>query len=217
MRMMNLKREKREPYKQNESKKYEDLKRYFFENEIIFDKLGKDKNADKIIKNIDVEKTYLSRVWLLFASNNNKDWDCVQVAQSRKEVRGEIEDAIINLYADFEAFEESKYTNSVFYKNICPPTTGKEYNKRLYSKIGSEYTYFRFCLLDVDDYLGIEKTIHKKNDAEMILDICKNQYAEAKIAYQTLAIYWRLCSSGVDGQTIQYIADNKLTFSETQT
>jgi hypothetical protein len=69
-------------------------------------------------------------------------------------------------------------------------------------------------LLDVDAYLGIEKTTQKKNDTEIILDICKNQYAEAKIAYQTLAIYWRLFSSGVDGQTIQYIADNKLTFNE---
>ena len=209
-----MKRERREPYKQNESVKYDNLKQFFKENKIEFNKLDKNKTAEIIIENIDVEKTYVSRVWLLFASNDDENWDCVQVAQSRKRVQVEIEDAIRNLFTNFVPLKKDEYTNSVFYKNICPPTKGKEYNKNLYSKIGSEYKYFRFCLLDVDAYLGIEKTTQKKNDAEIILDICKNQYAEAKIAYQTLAIYWRLLSSGVDGQTIQYIADNKLTFNE---
>ena len=201
-------RERREPYKQNESVKYDNLKQFFKENKIEFNK-DENKTAESIIKSIDAKKTYVSRVWLLFARNDN-----VQVAQSRKRVQDEIEDAIRNLFTNFVPFKKNQYTNSVFYKNICPPKKGKEYNKNLYSKIGSEYKYFRFCLLDVDAYLGIEKTTQKKNDTEIILDICKNQYAEAKIAYQTLAIYWRLFSSGVDGQTIQYIADNKLTFNE---
>lgn len=206
-------RERREPYKQNESVKYDNLKQFFKENKIEFNK-DENKTAESIIKSIDAKKTYVSRGWLLFARNDNENWDCVQVAQSRKRVQDEIEDAIRNLFTNFVPFKKNQYTNSVFYKNICPPKKGKEYNKNLYSKIGSEYKYFRFCLLDVDAYLGIEKTTQKKNDTEIILDICKNQYAEAKIAYQTLAIYWRLFSSGVDGQTIQYIADNKLTFNE---
>ena len=47
-----------------------------------------------------------------------------------------------------------------------------------------------------------------KNDAERIVDICKNQYAEAKIAYETLALFWRKVSSGIDGQTISYIVEH---------
>lgn len=49
-------------------------------------------------------------------------------------------------------------------------------------------------------------------DMERIIQICKNQYAEAKIAYQTLAVYWRIVSSGIDGQTIAYIANHTSEF-----
>ncbi|MBO4750593.1 MAG: hypothetical protein J5546_09770, partial [Lachnospiraceae bacterium] len=48
----------------------------------------------------------------------------------------------------------------------------------------------------------------KKSDAERIIEICKNQYAEAKIARQALAVYWRQFPSGVDGQTICYFAEH---------
>ena len=62
------------------------------------------------------------------------------------------------------------------------------------------------CFLNVDKYLGIDfDNFTYKNDIERIIQICKNQYAEAKIAYQTLAVYWRLYSSGIDGQTISYL------------
>ncbi len=208
---MELKRIKREPYKENSVVEYESLNKYFL-NEIEFNR-NDGKTAEKIIEEIDVEKTYVSRVWLLFASNDEKNWDCVQVAQCRENVQSEIESAIKHIYIKFEPFAESEYKNSAFYENLCPPTTGNKYHEHLYSKIGSEYIYFRICLLNVDAYLGIQqRTTNKKNDAELIIDICKNQYAEAKIAYQTLSIYWRLTSCGVDGQTIKYIADNKICF-----
>lgn len=46
------------------------------------------------------------------------------------------------------------------------------------------------------------------SDSDCIIEICKYQYAEAKIAFETLAIYWRSYKSGIDGQTIAYISDN---------
>ena len=41
-----------------------------------------------------------------------------------------------------------------------------------------------------------------------LLIFAKNQYAEAKIAYETLALFWRKVSSGIDGQTISYIVEH---------
>ena len=200
---------RREPYENNTTIDYSTLK-HFFAVTIEFDK--ENKEAHKVIEEIDEEKTYVSRVWLLFASNDSQKWDCVQVAQSRENVQSEIESAIEFLYVEFKPIDTIEYKNSAFYKNVCPSSKGTDTRELLYSKIGNEYSRFKFCLLNVDAYLGIgNQSTDNKNDAELIMDICKNQYAEAKIAYQTLAIYWRLTSSGVDGQTIQYIADNKLS------
>lgn len=98
-------RERREPYKQNESVKYDNLKQFFKENKIEFNK-DENKTAESIIKSIDAKKTYVSRVWLLFARNDNENWDCVQVAQSRKRVQDEIEDAIRNLFTNFVPFKK---------------------------------------------------------------------------------------------------------------
>ena len=53
---------------------------------------------------------------------------------------------------------------------------------------------------------------HNDNDVERIVEICKNQYAEAKIAYQTLAVYWRKVSSAIDGQTISYAVEHRSEF-----
>ena len=50
-----MKRERREPYKQNESVKYDNLKQFFKENKIEFNKLDK-KTTEIIIENIDIEK-----------------------------------------------------------------------------------------------------------------------------------------------------------------
>ena len=78
--------------------------------------------------------------------------------------------------------------------------------------IGGKYKKFKICFLDVDKYLGISSESIRNTDADRIVEICKNQYAEAKIAFQTLAIYWRKYSSGIDGQTLAYIAENPQEF-----
>ena len=41
-----------------------------------------------------------------------------------------------------------------------------------------------------------------------LLIFAKISNAEAKIAYETLALFWRKVSSGIDGQTISYIVEH---------
>lgn len=191
-------------------KTYNDLKKYFL-SEVAYSK----EDATKNITQIHLEKNNSSRVWLLFASNDKSNWDCLQVAHSKNHAQDEVESAIGFLLSEYDNdFDKITYTNSAFYKKVCPYVKGEEYRKCLYSKIGYEYKHFRFCFLDVDKYLGIEKNKDLNTDTERIAFICKNQYAEAKIAFQTLAVYWRLYSCGIDGQTIDYITKNPTEFEE---
>ena len=105
-------------------------------------------------------------------------------------------------------------TDSQFYKCVCPvKKQGEDYRNLLYRKIGYEGNEFKICVLDVDKYLGLKNVKkHNDNDVERIVEICKNQYAEAKIAYQTLAVYWRKVSSAIDGQTISYAVEHRSEF-----
>ncbi|MBO5057051.1 MAG: hypothetical protein J6C64_11960 [Lachnospiraceae bacterium] len=197
----------RETYANCKAKEYNNLKEFFVQN-VEFSK----ENVPNKIEEISNS----SRVWLLFASLDKNDWKCLQVAHSKNGVQSEIKDVIEFLFCNaYQNAENISYTNSAFYEKVCPKTTNEPYRRLLYSKIGSEYKYFRICFLDVDKYLGTKPDNDSlKSDSERIIQICKNQYAEAKIAYQTLAVYWRLCSSGIDGQTIAYIAGHFTEFEE---
>lgn len=186
---------------------YNNLKK-FFSQDVEFSKEN--------ISKINEEKFVTSRVWLLFASDDQKDWKCLQVAHSKNGVQSEIKDVIDFLFCSAnQNVENISYTNSAFYEEVCPNVTKESYHKLLYNKIGSEYKFFRICLLDVDKYLGTKQdNSSNETDIERIIQICKNQYAEAKIAYQTLAVYWRFYSSCIDGQTIAYIVDHFSEFEE---
>lgn len=186
------------------AKKYEEVKEYFCRDVEFSKKDELDKVEEEIFKDGEVA----SRVWLLFASHNGTDWECLQVGQSKDDVKNEINRVLVELIGNIKRNTEvNKFTNSAFYENVRPEYEKKEYPILLYNKIGKEYEHFRICFLDVDRYLGIESKNSRENDIERIVYICKNQYAEAKIAYQTLALYWKQYNSNVDGQTICYIAE----------
>ena len=191
--------ELKEIYNTKDKRKYADLKE-FFNKEIKF-----------IRKDIpDISQNDI-RVWLLYAKNEKeKEWICLQVAHSKENAVSEINEDLSFLKEKCDFSNIKEYSDSAFYKNVCPKVDKENYRKYLYSKIGSEYDRFKICFLDVDKYLGIRPNDdkYKKTDAERIIEICKNQYAEAKIAYETLAVYWRFYSSGIDGQTIDYILSN---------
>lgn len=181
---------------------------HFFVAEFEFATNQKPDNVSKRFKQVDSKG---SRVWLLFGSKRKgARWECLQVAQSKKgalqEVESAIELAFRKLKVNYDALER---TNSVFYERVCPTATEDfKYRELLYSMIGRSYEKLRFCFLDVDKYLGLKAMGQEKSDADRIVEICKNQYAEAKIARQTLAVYWRQYSPGIDGQTISYFADH---------
>lgn len=101
--------------------------------------------------------------------------------------------------------------NSAFYEFVCPEGSKELYRKNLYSMIGQEFSKFKICFLNVNKYLGIKQS-EALTDTDYIIEICKNQYAEAKIAFETMSVYWRLYAPGIDGQTIAYITDNKARF-----
>lgn len=200
----------REPYKNKTRKKYTDVSK-FLNQEFSFNTY-EDRNEiqAKYRSTVDNE----SRVWLLFASKECENWECLQVAQSKNNVSSEVKDVIqyifLNLQINYDSLEKK---NSSFYEKVRPVSTnGYSYREILYSFIGRQFKYFKICFLDVDKYLNIVPKEANVTDEERIIEICKNQYAEAKIAYETLAVYWMQYNSGIDGQTIAYIAAHEDEF-----
>lgn len=201
--MMSIQR--REPYEKNLVMNYEDLKKFF----IAQLELNYCKEPEIPMVTEDYNNY---RVWLLFAKIEVQGWICVQVAHSKNSIKEEIEFVLEHLSKKWDR-NDCELNDSQFYKCVCPvPEQGEDYRNLLYRKIGNEGDEFRICVLDVDKYLGLKKVEKNNNDAERIIEICKNQYAEAKIAYQTLAVYWRKVSSAIDGQTISYAVKHRSEF-----
>lgn len=201
---MEIKR--REPYDKNHVMYYKDLEEFFIpELEIRYCKGAEIPTVSSIYNDY--------RVWLLFAEFEGMGWTCLQVAHSKKNVKKEIKFVLEHLSKRWDR-SGCELTDSQFYKHVCPvPKRGENYRDILYRKIGYEGSEFKICVLNVDKYLGLKKVEkNNKNDAERIIEICKNQYAEAKIAYQTLAVYWRKVSSAIDGQTISYAVEHRSEF-----
>ena len=198
--------QRREPYEKNRVLNYEDLKEFFISQlELNYCK------EPEIPMVAEVYNNY--RVWLLFAKFEGQRWTCVQVAHSKNNIKEEIEFVLEHLSKKWDR-NDCELNDSQFYKCVCPvPEQREDYRDLLYRKIGNEGDEFRICILDVDKYLGLKKVEkNNNNDAERIIEICKNQYAEAKIAYQTLAVYWRKVSSAIDGQTISYAVEHRSEF-----
>jgi hypothetical protein len=200
----------RKPYINKIPKDYSDLVE-FFEQELSF---SSDDNKDNVILKYEYEINSRSRVWLLFASKDCENWECLQVAQSKNNVSSEVKDVIqyifSNLQIDYESLEKK---NSLFYEKVRPVVVnGYSYREVLYSYIGKQFKYFKICFLNVDKYLNITPRKVNDTDEERMIEICKNQYAEAKIAYETLAVYWMQYNPGIDGQTIAYIAEHEKEF-----
>lgn len=181
--------QRREPYENNRVLNYNDLKEFFISQlELKYCKESKIPTVTEDYNNY--------RVWLLFAKLEVQGWICVQVAYSKNNIKEEIEFALDHLSKKWDR-NDCKFNDSQFYKCVCPvPEKGEKYRDLLYRKIGNEGNEFKICVLDVDKYWGLKKVEkNNNNDAERIIEICKNQYAEAKIAYQTLAVYWRKAMS----------------------
>ena len=188
---------------------YDDLAQFFCAR-FAFSNSGKDASVESVRRQFSELDSKGSRVWLLFGSKDGEEWTCLQVGQSKNNARTEVEEVIELIFRKDKASPKKlEFTNSAFYEEVCPkPTKGYGYRELLYQMIGKTYSHFRICFLKVDEYLGLKPAEQNGSDADRIVEICKNQYAEAKIARQTLAVYWRQYSAGVDGQTISYFAEH---------
>lgn len=197
----------REPYKNCTKKHYHDFNNGEFSFNYPFNNKNEKVTCRDVVDYCEQEADKIKpRVWLLFAQKD-ENFECLQVAHSKNDVKTEVSEAISYIF-DYSVFN-GDCSNSQFYENVCPkPNDKTKYRSYLYRKIGDEYSDFIICFLNVNKYLGIYDDNSNKNDAERIVDICKNQYAEAKIAYETLALFWRKVSSGIDGQTISYIVEH---------
>lgn len=199
--------EKNNRYKNKTIKAFDEIKE-FLEPIVTFEK---GKNPENIFKELEKKDLKDKRVWALFGSNKEheeKDWECLQVAQTKKQIKKEIkmdiEFMIENTYENLlkRINQENKISKSTtFYNNAYEMERNKDRRIYSYSKMYSEYKYFMVCTVKVDEYLGIESN-DMSEDISNIINISKYLYAEGKLAYETLAKYWNMYNSAVDGQAI---------------
>ncbi|MBO0479772.1 hypothetical protein JZO72_09045 [Vagococcus fluvialis] len=202
-------------YKNRNKSEYNEVFKYF-SSVIEFTKDDECESVKKNIKEIDLSN---DKVWALFGGENENNLQCLQVACSEN-ILSEIEEDIdfmfdkTIIYKGSVDNEETIIKNSKFYEHVYEiPKSGleKEVEKRKYSykNMYNSYSSFKICILDVDRYLNIEKSMRKINDDQNnIVEIAKHGYAEAKLAYETLSLYWNSYNSGIDGKTISYFLKN---------
>ena len=167
----------REPYKNCTKKHYHDFNNGEFSFNYPFNNKNEKVTCRDVVDYCEQEADKIKpRVWLLFAQKD-ENFECLQVAHSKNDVKTEVSEAISYIF-DHSVFN-GDCSNSQFYENVCPkPNDKTKYRSYLYRKIGDEYSDFIICFLNVNKYLGIYDDNSNKNDAERIVDICKNQYAE---------------------------------------
>lgn len=155
-----------------------------------------------------------NRVWFLVGSNDQLNWECLQVAQTKNNILTEIsEDVNFMLSYDYSKMVSRIPTNkkirksSTFYENIYEIDSDSardidERRKYSYSKMKEDYAHFQIGLLNVDEYLGLSDFENENDNILNMIEIAKPLYAEAMLAYDMLAKYWNMYNSGVDGQAI---------------
>lgn len=229
------KKKKTKEYIENHAiKKYDDLKKYFYnEYEINFTNdhnLEDFKSREKLNNEIKIKDEF--RIWLLFARNDDKEeWTCLQVASTqdaqklRKEIidiESEKEPGAMDLILE-KTFDETlgiQYRNSQFYNDLYPypanygkDTESKRIRRKLlYNRIGVDHKYFKICFLKVSDYIRDLK----KSGVIITEDMKKDEIlcAEAFLAYSTLAVYWNPLRGKIDGRTMTYISKHYGEFDD---
>ncbi|MBQ8325541.1 MAG: hypothetical protein IJX86_00590 [Lachnospiraceae bacterium] len=207
-------------YSRVSKKTYDELKDYF---EII---LEFDSNDDYQcvlykIKKLSIEQ---KRVWFLVGSNDQLNWECLQVAQTKENILTEIsEDVNFMLSYDYSKMvsripaDRRIKKSSTFYENIYEidldsASNIDERRKYSYSKMKEEYVHFRIVLLKVDEYLGLSNFENENENVLNMIEIAKPLYAEAMLAYDMLAKYWNMYNSGVDGQAIMCFLEKQRNY-----
>ena len=205
--MENMKRKK--DYEDVVAEKYREEKFYeilhFTKEELKPDNLS---NLEQEVKGKVEGKDY--RIWLLFGKHENeKEWECLQVAQTKNNLINEIKEDIGFMAGNYDEIiekipEEKQITkNTAFYNNAYIMSSGvKDKRKYLYSKMAKEFDEFIISSPKIECFIMRSKEEIKTDDENNMINIALYPYVEAKIAYLMLAKYWNYYRSGVDGQTI---------------
>lgn len=195
-----------------------------YERRKKYDKIG------KTFKDSDFEKTYFSLIvkfdskqeidtfkensllksddhlWALFGKNDEESWVCLQVGATIGSIIEEIESDIVLMKEENEDDAEKEFisVNTQFYENTYEVPKGKARDRRKYryKKIHNDYEKLAFYSINIDAYLGLEERDDCKIIKEMIA-ISKMNYAEAKFAFETQAIYWNALRCGIDMKAIK--------------
>lgn len=209
-------------YSKVTSKSYDDVKKYL---DVFFEFAASD-DCKNTLAQIEEIATSQKRVWLLLGSNDKLDWECLQVAQTKKNIISEISEDVkymltfnySNMISEL-TMERRVSKSSTFYENVYEideevASNNNERRKYSYSKMKEEYRYFRICILKVDEYLGLVGVRSDNQNVLNMIAIAKNLYAEAMIAYDMLAKYWNMYNSGVDGQAIMCFLEEQRNCAE---
>lgn len=178
---------------------------HFTKEELKPDNLS---NLEQKVKGKVEGKDY--RIWALFVKHENeKEWECLQVAQTKNNLIDEIKEAICFMAGNYDEIieqipEEKQITkNTAFYNNAYIMSSAvQDKRKYLYSKMAKEFDEFIICSPKIDCFINGSKEEIKTDDENNMINIALYPYVEAKIAYLMLAKYWNYYRSGVDGQTI---------------
>lgn len=197
------------------TKTYNDLKPYL--NDVVtFERCEdceKARLSQEIINKVKAYDLKDKRVWAMFGSNDNNDFDCLQVGQAKEisfEMVEDIEFMFRNKYEDLIDCEERNLidVNTYFYDNAYKMEKGsKDKREFICSKIFRDYKYFKICVFEVDEYLAIEGYKSDNENINNIINIAKYKFAVGKIAYETLAKYWNVYSGTVDAQTVIFFME----------
>lgn len=74
----------------------------------------------------------------------------------------------------------------------------------MYSKMREEYdVLLLFYQLNIDRYLSIEELKNDNTHVNNMIEISKANYAEAKLAFETQAIYWNTFRGVIDAKALK--------------
>lgn len=105
--------------------------------------------------------------------------------------------------------EKIETKDSEFYANVYK-SCGKNMRKYAYGQIGRSYEHLWFYMVDVDKYLGLSGKRRKGVEQDLI-DLSKSYYAEAKLALNTLPLFWNKFNGNVGGNAFKLIKKEALS------
>lgn len=161
---------------------------------------SKNDSLDDILKAIEYKENL--QLWALLGWDDNEKLECLQVGASVDKAYQEIERNIRFMFSDVTSIDESSKRMNKFGKEI-PSFKGTDKRKNTYGYIYNKYEKLVFCEINIDDFLGIDLSLKSQlndisKDIANMIEIIKMNYAEAKVAIATRAVFWDTYRSGSD-------------------